>query len=250
MIEAPVGYRCPECMNVARPPAAKTVAGGSLVTKPNVTYVLIGINVAIFAVQFMIGINSMAVDFGMWPAAIAVQNEWWRLFSSAFLHGSFLHIAFNMYVLFFLGPTLERILGHTRFLILYVLAALGGSVASYWFSSIDTVSVVASGAIFGLMGALVVAGKRLRYDITQVLFLLAINVVIGFLAPSVDWRAHLGGLIAGALVAAVMVLPPKRYRSMIQITGVAGILLILIALTIVRTTQLQELFAPITGVVA
>ena len=133
--------------------------------------------------QYLEGINQVALEYGMYPVAIAQGGEWWRLFTSAFLHGSFIHIAFNMYVLFFLGPTLERILGHARFTVLYLLAALGGSVASYWFSDLGTVSVGASGAIFGLMGALIVAGRRMRYDISQVLLLLAINVAIGFFSP-------------------------------------------------------------------
>lgn len=235
-------------MNVNPTPAAKTVAGGGLITKPRVTYALIALNVAIFGIQFLQGIDTLAVDYGMWPIGIARDGDWWRLFTSAFLHGSFIHIAFNMYVLFFLGPTLERILGHTRFLILYVLAALGGSVASYWFSDINTVSVGASGAIFGLMGALVVAGHRLKYDITQVLILLGINVVIGFISPNVDWRAHFGGLVIGALVAAIMVLPPKRIRIRAQVAGIAALLVLLIVLTIIRTEQIQELIAPFVGV--
>jgi len=158
-------------------------------------------------------------------------------------------IAFNMYVLFFLGPTLERILRHTRFIVLYLLSAIGGSVASYWFSDLQTVSVGASGAIFGLMGALIVAGRRLRYDIKQVLFLLAVNVAIGFFSPGVDWRAHFGGLVVGAAVAAVMVFPPKRIRMQVQITGVVGLILILVALTMLRTNQINELFTPITQLV-
>jgi membrane associated rhomboid family serine protease len=250
MIAAPVGYRCPECMNTNPVPAPKTVAGGHLITKPRVTYSLIVINLVIFAAQYIQGIQSLAIDYGMWPVGIALEGEWWRLFSGAFLHGSFLHIAFNMYVLFLLGPTLERILGHVRFLILYLLAALGGSVASYWFSEINTVSVGASGAIFGLMGALIVAGRRLKYDIKQVLILLVINIVIGFISPSVDWRAHLGGLVAGAIVAAIMVFPPKRIRSLVQYSGVIGFMLVLIGLTVLRTTQIQEFISPIMGVAA
>lgn len=249
MIEAPVGYRCPDCMKVNAPPSPKTVAGGALVTKPQVTYFLIGINVFLFAIQYLQGIYKVADDYGMYPIAIAQGGEWWRLFTSAFLHGSFFHIAFNMFVLFFLGPTLERILGHTRFIVLYLLSALGGSVASYWFSDLQTVSVGASGAIFGLMGALIVAGRRLRYDIKQVLFLLVVNVFIGFVSPGVDWRAHFGGLVVGAAVAVVMVFPPKRIRMPVQIAGVVGLGLVLIALTMLRTGQINELFAPITQLV-
>jgi membrane associated rhomboid family serine protease len=183
----------------------------------------------------------------MWPVGIALEGEWPRLLTSAFLHGSFLHIAFNMYVLFALGPTLERILGHGRFVVLYLVSALGGSVASYVFSDLRTVSVGASGAIFGLMGALVVAGKRLRYDVRQVLVLLAVNVVIGFIAPGVDWRAHLGGLVTGAAVAAVFVLAPRANRLLWQILGILGIVGVLVVLVMYRTLAIQELAAPLIG---
>jgi membrane associated rhomboid family serine protease len=247
MVPAPVGFQCPDCVAGAADsiPQVTTVAGGAPISKPAVTYTLIGINVAIFVLQFTVGVNAVAGDWGMWPVGIAVGGEWWRLVTAAFLHGSFLHVAFNMYVLFALGPTLERILGHGRYLTLYLLAALGGGVASYVFSDIRTVSVGASGAIFGLMGALVVAGRRLRYDITQVLILLGINVVIGFVSPGVDWRAHLGGLVTGAVVAAIMVFPEKRHRTAIQAGGLVAVVLVLAALTMWRTGQIQDLLAPL-----
>jgi len=222
-----------------------TPAGGTPISRPIVTYSLIGITAAIFLLQFVSGITEVANEWGMWPVGIAVGGEWWRLLTAAFLHGSFLHIAFNMYVLFALGPTLERILGHGRYLTLYVLAALGGGVASYVFSDIRTVSVGASGAIFGLMGALIVAGRRLRYDITQVIILLAINVVIGFVSPGVDWRAHFGGLVTGAVVAAIFVLPARHHRALVQGLGLAGVVLLLVGLTAWRTAQISEMLAPL-----
>ena len=246
MVQAPVGVQCRECVAAAsgRIPQPTTVAGGRPIGRPTVTYVLIGINVAAFLIQFAVGVDEVAGNLGMWPVGIAVGNEWWRLLTSAFLHGSFLHIAFNMYVLFALGPTLERVLGHGRFLTLYLVSALGGAVASYAFSDIRTLSVGASGAIFGLMGALVIAGRRLRYDITQVLILLGINVVIGFLQPGVDWRAHLGGLVTGAAVAAVFVLPKRGHRVAVQVLGIAGILIVIAAIAMWRTNQILELVAP------
>lgn len=247
MIAAPVGFQCPECVAgaAAQTRQATTIAGGALIGRPMVTYTLIGINLAVFLVQFTVGINAVAGDYGMWPVGIAVGGEWWRLVTAAFLHGSFLHIAFNMYVLFALGPTLERILGHSRYLILYVLAAIGGGVASYVFSDMRTVSVGASGAIFGLMGALVIAGRRLRYDVTQVLVLLGINVVIGFIASGVDWRAHLGGLVTGALVAAIMVLPSPRHRMAVQVGGILALLGVMAVLVMWRTAQIQDVLAPL-----
>jgi membrane associated rhomboid family serine protease len=250
MRSAPVGFQCPDCIGEAartvRQPV--TVAGGGMITKPYVTWTLIGFTVAIFVVQLAAGINSVAEDFGMWPFGIALYGEWWRLMTAAFLHGSWLHIAFNMYVLFVLGPTLERALGHARFIVLYLVAALGGSVASYAFSDPRTVSVGASGAIFGLMGALIVAGRRMRWDITQVLVLLGLNVIIGFLSPEVDWRAHFGGLVIGALVAAIFVWTPPPFRSarlLWQALGVLSILGALVVMTMWRTGQLWTLVAPI-----
>ena len=226
MVAAPVGFQCSSCVAGAASlrVAPTTVAGGQYIVKPRV--------------------NEVAGDWGMWPVGIAVGGEWWRLLTGAFLHGSFLHIAFNMYVLFALGPTLERVLGHVRYLMLYLIAALGGGVASYALSDMRTVSVGASGAIFGLMGALIVAGRRLNYDIKQVIILLGINVVIGFLAPGVDWRAHLGGLITGAAVAAVFVLVPRRHRVLWQTLGILGILGALMCVTIWRTVQIMDFVSP------
>lgn len=225
-----------------------TVAGGGLVTKPYVTWTLIGLTVSIFLWQYITGINASAADYGMWPDVIFRSGEWWRFFSAAFLHGSWLHIAFNMYVLFIFGPVLERVLGHLRFTVLYVVAALGGSIASYAVSDPDVTSVGASGAIFGLMGAAIVAGRRLRWDVTQVLVLLAINVVIGFFSPGVDWRAHFGGLVVGALVAAVFVWTPAPFRSaraLWQTLGVLAILGALVVMTMWRTGQLWTMLAPL-----
>ena len=246
MVQAPVGFQCRECVAAAsgRVQQPTAVAGGRPISKPTVTYVLIGLNVAAFLIQFGVGVDQVAENLGMWPVGIAVGNEWWRLLTSAFLHGSFLHIAFNMYVLFALGPTLERVLGHGRFLVLYLLSAVGGAVASYAFSDIRTLSVGASGAIFGLMGALVIAGRRLRYDITQVVILLAINVVIGFLQPGVDWRAHLGGLVTGVVVSAIFVLPKHGNRAATQALGIFAVLVVIAVIAIWRTNQIFELIAP------
>ena len=244
MIAAPVGFQCPSCVAEAEPVHVITSVGASANSKPYLTYALIGINVAVFLLQLCVCVDQSASNWGMWPIGIAANGDYWSLLTSAFLHGSILHIAFNMYVLFVMGPTLERVLGHARFAVLYLLAALGGAVASYYFSDMNTVSVGASGAIFGLMGAFVVAGRRLRYDITQVLVLLAINLVFGFIQPNVDWRAHLGGLVVGALVAAIFVFAPRRNQLLWQSLGCSAVLGILVAVTMIRTAQLQDLLSP------
>jgi len=255
MIVAPVGFQCPDCVATAtaaqRQPT--TVAGGRISERPVVTYTLIGISAVVYLVQALsgtdraTGLDPVSTNYGMWPIGIAANGEWYRLISAAFLHGGWLHLAFNMYVLYALGPTLEKILGHSRYLLLYLLAALGGGVASYAFSSMNTVSVGASGAIFGLMGALVVAGRRLRYDVTQVLILLGINVVIGFISPGVDWRAHLGGLITGAVVAAIFVFPAPKYRTLVQVLGILAVVGVMVIITMWRTAQILDFLAPAAG---
>lgn len=249
MVAAPVGFQCPACVRGANATTrqATTVAGASPIGRPVVTFTLIAINLVVFGLQFLAGIDLAAANFGMWPMSIALENSWSRLLTSAFLHGSFLHIAFNMYVLFTLGPSLERILGHLRFTLLYLVSAVGGAVVSYLLSNPQTVSVGASGAIFGLMGALVVAGRRLRYDIRQVVILLVINVVIGFIAPGVDWRAHLGGLITGAAMAAVLVWVPRKHRVLWQVVGTAVVLTILVMVTLWRTVELRDMLMPTLG---
>jgi membrane associated rhomboid family serine protease len=249
MISASVGFQCPECVHgaAASAPRIKTVVGAPAVEKPTVTYVLIGINIVAFLLMLVSGIDETATQWGMFPPSIAIDNEWWRLVTSAFLHGGWLHIAFNMYVLYALGPSLERVLGHSRYLVLYLMAALGGAVCSYAFSDVMTVSVGASGAIFGLMGALVVAGRKLRYDITQVLILLAVNFAIGFMAPGVDWRAHVGGLVVGAAVAAIFVLPPARVRMPAQVLGILAVLVVLVIITMVRTAQIMDMVTPVVS---
>ena len=239
MTAAPVGFQCPEC-----------VADGAKVTeraqraisqdRPWVSWGIIAFCAAVFLLQFALGSDRVINYFGMWPVAIAADGEWYRLLTSVFLHAGILHIAFNMYVLLVLGPPLERALGHVRFLVLFLLAGLGGSVASFVFSAPTTISVGASGAIFGIMGALVVAGRRLRWDITQVVVLIGINIAIGFVFGSgIDWRAHLGGLVTGAAVAALMVLPAHDVRRRyVEIGGVLVVGAVLVAAAVLRADQL------------
>ena len=244
MTAASVGFQCPDCVAEGRAsvPVARTRFGAVVPQNAAVSVTLVGICVALFALEFLIGIDKVANDFGMWPLAISLDGQWWRLFTSVFLHYSVLHILFNMYVLWVIGPDLERVLGHLRFLVLFVVAGFGGAVASYWLSPSNTVSVGASGAIFGLMGAVFVVGKALRADVNQVLVLIGINLAIGFVISGIDWRAHIGGLVTGAAVAAVMVFAPKAHRNLVQVAGTLTIIAVLVILTVLRTAQLQDQF--------
>ena len=250
MVAAPVGFQCPECIAKAESTSRSplTPMGGQLVSTATVTKTIIGINAIVFLLELVVGMDQVINSWGMSPYAISSEGEWYRLLSAAFLHGGMLHIGFNMYVLWMIGPTLESLFGHTRFIVLYLTAALGGSVASYAFSPLLTISVGASGAIFGLMAALIVAGHHLKRDVTQVLVLLGINVVIGFLAPGIDWRAHLGGAVVGALIAAIMAYAPKQGRVLWQTLGVLAVLGILVTILALRTVQIpQEILQITTG---
>jgi membrane associated rhomboid family serine protease len=238
MISAPVGFQCPECVAGAQASLPKTRFGGSFNTVPKVTRAILVTCISIFVLSLLLG--SFALAFGMIPIAIA-QGEWWRLLTSTLLHGSILHLLFNMYALYWLGPQLERSLGHVRFAALYILSALGGSVASYWFSDLRTVSVGASGAIFGLITATIVIGREMRTDVSQLIVLLGLNVVIGFLQSGIDWRAHFGGAITGAAIAFIYTKGNRLNRDRIHRAGLAGIFVLLVLATLARNAQVSAL---------
>jgi membrane associated rhomboid family serine protease len=169
------------------------------------------------------------------------DGEWYRLITSAFLHDPHnpLHVFLNMYALWMLGPPLEQTLGRWRFLVLYLLSAVGGNVASYVFSSPLQPSLGASGAIFGLLGAFFVVSRRLNRDASVLYGVLILNLVIGFVVPRIDWRAHLGGLVTGAVVAAIMAYAPAgRYRVVVQVAGCVLVFAVLAVVTLLRTAQL------------
>ncbi len=136
------------------------------------------------------------------------SNEWYRLFTVALTHGGFLHLGFNMYSLMVLGNPLEEAFGKQKLLIVFFFSLLTGSLASSYFAPIYGASVGASGAIFGLFGALAIVGKRIGADIRSIVVIIGINFAFGFAMGGVDWRAHLGGLIGG--VAAAQFLMSKR----------------------------------------
>ncbi len=138
------------------------------------------------------------------------EGEWYRLITAGFLHAGFTHLLFNVHALYTLGTPIEAFYGRARYLFLLFISLLAGSYASITFNADNQVSVGASGAIFGLFGALLVVGKRLGVEMRSTLTLLAINAVIAVAIPNIDWRAHLGGLAGGALVATLYRLIPAR----------------------------------------
>lgn len=208
-----------------------------------IVQLIVLLNTSIFLYSWLTGsVNEAAFDFGLHPPAVALNGEVWRLITAGFLHASFLHLLFNMYVLWLLGTELEEILGHLKFTSLYLVALLGGSTASYWYSDPASFSVGASGAVFGLMGAFLVVGSRLRQDVSQIVVLIAINIGIGFVVPGIDWRAHLGGLVSGAVVAWFLARKPDLVGRLLAITGVLGMFALLQQAVTNRTDELLRLF--------
>jgi membrane associated rhomboid family serine protease len=242
MTAAPVGFQCPECVSegesTVRQPT--TVLGGQVRERGDdlVTKILIGLNVGIWLIGMAVGFGDIAARFALLsgnlggrPVGVA-DGEWYRLLTAAFVHEQPWHLALNMYALWILGRMLEPVLGRWRFVTLYVLSALGGAAASLLAPGV--ISYGASGAVFGLMGALFVVLRRFGRDVTAVLVILAINVVFGFVVPGIDWRAHFGGLITGAVLAFAFAHAPRAHRALVSAVVCAAMLVVIIMMVAVR----------------
>ena len=136
-------------------------------------------------------------------------GQWYRLFTVALMHDQTsdlpYHLAFNMLALHSLGTQIESILGKTKFLAIFSVALLAGSLTSAYFLPFNGYSIGVSGAVFGLFGAILVIGKRYGADMKSTLITVGLNLAIGFTIPGIDWRAHVGGLIGGAAITKVLI---------------------------------------------
>jgi hypothetical protein len=137
------------------------------------------------------------------------QGEWWRYLTVALTHGGIFHLGFNMYALMVLGNPIEAAFGKTKFIFIFFVSLIAGSLLSNYLAASNQPSVGASGAIFGLFGAMVVVGKKIGADIRSIAVIIGINFALGFALGGVDWHAHLGGLIGGTL-SSVLLLTKKR----------------------------------------
>lgn len=256
MISASVGFHCPECVRsqggTGHHPAAsrpRTLTGGVVAADPRlVTKILLAINVAVFAAVWLTGRSWLVQDLmligrawdpqpfpGGWTGV--AEGQWYRLLTSMFLHEELLHIAFNMLGLWWLGGPLEAALGRVRFLALYLLSGLAGSALTYWISAQNQGSLGASGAVFGLLGATVVLMRRMNYDLRPVLVILALNVLFS-LRSGIAWQAHLGGLVAGTLIAVALVHAPRGRRNAVQFGACALVLAVTVVIVFARTAAL------------
>jgi membrane associated rhomboid family serine protease len=254
MVDASVGFQCPQCARgdsgTGHAPAAsrpRTLAGGTVVADPRlVTKVLIGLNLALFLVQQAVGdrftdrldlIGQAYVPLLGSVEGVA-EGQWYRLLTAMFLHGSIIHILFNMLSLWWIGGPLEAALGRARYLALYFVSGLAGSALSYLLAAPNQPSLGASGAIFGLFGATAILMRRLNYDLRPVIALLVINLIFTFGWSGIAWEAHIGGLVAGVVTGFAMVHAPRRRRSLVQYGTCAVFLVVIVVVTLLRTAQL------------
>jgi len=210
MVQAPVGWQCPPCTSEGakrsrQVPAfthtgpGRTGAVGSTNPTP-IVLAIIAVNVGVFVLEHFGTDTSVVNRYSIQPDLVHFQHQYYRAFTAMWLHANFLHIFFNMFALLIVGPAVEVLLGKARFLALYLIAGLGGSVASYLLGPHNVYGLGASGAIMGVMGAYVVLGVRRHLPVAPVVGLLVLNFFIGF-SGNIDWRAHLGGLVTGAVLA-------------------------------------------------
>ena len=243
---AAVGQQCVDCVRAGNRGTRQvgTVFGGRAVSGAVVTWALVVINVALYLIE--LARPSLGYDLGMiglgrfangGPLQGVAEGQWYRLITSAFLPppgGGLgpLDIIFNMWALILVGPALERLLGHARFLTVYLVSALGGSVALLVLAPYE-LALGASGAIFGLFGAWFVVAKRLRLDSRWIVTIIGLNLVLGFVVHGIAWQAHLGGLLSGALLTAAYAYAPRENRALIQgaaTVAVVGVLLLAVLL--------------------
>jgi membrane associated rhomboid family serine protease len=246
MRSAAVGHQCVECVSDGAKAVrqARTQFGGVPSAKPVITYVLIAVNVVMFALQTLL--PGLQRDLVLQSYAVA-DGDLYRLLTSAFLHYGPAHILFNMWALYIVGPPLEAALGRLRFTGLYVLSALGGSVLVYLLASPVAQTAGASGAIFGLFGATFVIGKRLNMDVRWVVTLIAINLAFTFVIPlvsseNISWQGHIGGLVTGAVIAAAYAHAPRNSRNVVQAGASIAALIVFVLLIWWRTGDLLASF--------
>ena len=254
MVFAPVGIRCPEHAGKAQGPSRVSQGvrrvsyegQGALVTK-----ILIGINVLVFLINLAQGSSltqvsgSLFVKGALYVPGGLDQGEWYRLITAAFLHASLIHLLFNMLVLWFIGAPVEQAIGRGRFLAIYIVSGLAGSAGAIIFSP-NVVTVGASGAIFGILGAALVLEGQKNYVLGgQALGLIAVNLIFTFAIPNISIGGHIGGLIGGALSMLAFSRLGKTHAIYGRpgLLGIAGVVAVGVASLLVAYFRVQGLTA-------
>lgn len=267
MVPGAVGFQCPECVARGHRETRQLQLpyGGSRVGNPRATSGgLIAVNLVVFVAVLLTGgafgalYNLLAlVPEGLCPvgdrilltdaAGCAAEGySWvpgvatgapWQVITAGFTHATPWHVLFNMLVAWLLGPTIEQVFGRARYLAVYGVALLGGSAGVMLLSPEYSSSVGASGAIYGLMGALLLIAVKHRGDVRGILFWLGLNIVLSFTWSGVSWEGHLGGLFGGAATAAILMYLPKAHRGL-QWPLVGALAAGFIAIIVARSLQL------------
>jgi len=263
MHPASVGFQCPDCVKegARSTRSGRTAYGGKRSGDPGLTSkVLVGINAAVWLLILSTGweasdwIDKLALipdracvagtqlpNGGFLCTDVqdgVAQGSWWQLITSVFTHVQIWHIGFNMLALWALGPQLELALGRARYLALYLLSGLAGSATVYWLSDPNGATLGASGAIFGLMGALLVIAYKVHGNVQSILGWIGINFLITFTIPNISWQGHLGGFIGGAVIAAALVYAPTKNRIQLQALAVAAVAVVIVVVVVARTAAL------------
>jgi membrane associated rhomboid family serine protease len=258
MRDAAVGFQCPDCVKIGskQTRSGRTAYGGQRSANPALTsFVLIGLNALVW-----LAVVTTGGDDSVWLRRLVLWREdvtllypggreiavtgvadgaVWELLTSAFTHVQPWHIGFNMLALYVLGPQLELAIGRVRFLAVYLGSALAGSALVYWFSAVNTYTLGASGAIFGLMAAMLVVAYKVRGDVRTILIWIGVNFMITVVGRSfISWEGHLGGFLGGLALMGVIAYAPRERRTTWQVAGIGAIALAVLVALVVRTLML------------
>jgi membrane associated rhomboid family serine protease len=224
---------------------ARTLVGAEVSNgRPIVTLVLIALNALAYVATVVQSGSPMNNDrAGLFSATsmvpeLTAQGEWWRILTSGFMHFGLTHLALNMAVLYVVGQHVELELGRLRFAAVYFLSLLGGSAAAFYFGTVCQELAGASGAVFGLMGALLILWKRQRRDISTVVVVVGINLVSN-LFTNASLLGHLGGFVIGGLLTLAMVKAPAQNRNLYQVAAVVAAVVLLCGMFWLRATELD-----------
>ncbi|WP_200955009.1 rhomboid family intramembrane serine protease [Aeromicrobium sp. Root236] len=252
MNDASVGFQCPSCIaeGAKSVRAPRTMAGGLVSSNVGtVSLALIGVNVAAYLLTratggtdgsvFQHGAMLAESRFNLDGELLKGVSDgaYWRLLTSAFLHENILHIAFNMYALYLFGPFVEQALGRVRFIAAYLTMSVGASAFVYWLSDPGTLTIGASGAIFGLFGMALILLLKAKQDVTTLLVLLGINAFLST-QGNISWQGHLGGFVFGCLLGVVFAYAPRERRSQVQALAMVAVWIGIIVAVVLRTQQL------------
>lgn len=268
MVDAAVGFQCPECTKEGARQMRQGLLpyGGYPSRDPRLTsIVLIVINTAIWLLS---GVNSLGDRLALAPRGVCLaandpasyypgvlkaacvangdnwidgvaSGAWWQVVTSVFTHLTFIHLAVNMVSLFIIGPILEGVLGRVRFLAVYAIAGLAGSATVMWLTSPEASTVGASGALFGLMGAILLLSFKAKGNYKQVLIILGANIAFTlFYVGTISWQGHFGGLVGGLLAGWIIAYAPRERRTQIQLYGLSAVTIVVVAAIVARAVML------------